>query len=81
MRVRRWSLGCGVALILTTAHLPAQRADTILDRVGDWVHEFVEQFANVVAEEDYVPNKVYQSARLRSDYFLVRYPGSKRRAG
>ena len=76
MRVRRWTLGCGVALILTTAHLPAQRADTVLDRVGDWVHEFVEQFANVVAEEDYVPNKVYQSARLRSDYLLVRYPGS-----
>jgi hypothetical protein len=48
-----------------------------MNRVGDWVHGFVEQFANVVAEEDYVPNKVYQSPRLRSDYLLVRYPGSE----
>jgi len=77
MRVRKWSIGCSLALILASAHLPAQRADPVLDRVGDWVYEFVEQFANVVAEEDYVPNKVYQSARLRSDYLLVRYPGSE----
>jgi hypothetical protein len=75
--VRRWSIGCSLALILASAHLPAQRADDLTHRVGDWVHEFVEQFANVVAEEDYVPNKVYQSPRLRSDYLLVRYPGSE----
>jgi hypothetical protein len=76
MQARNWSIGCSLALILASAHLAAQRADTLTDRVGDWVHEFVEQFANVVAEEDYVPNKVYQSPRLRSDYLLVRYPGS-----
>jgi hypothetical protein len=65
-----------VAWTLITASPRAQSADELMHRVGDWVHEFVEQFANVVAEEDYVPNKVYSSARLTSDYLLVRYPGS-----
>lgn len=71
-----WCLACSLALILAIAPVRAQSADNVITRVGDWVHDFVEQFANVVAEEDYVPNKVYQSPRLRSDYLLVRYPGS-----
>ena len=76
MHVGPLCLACGLALILATAPVRAQSADNVITRVGDWVHDFVEQFANVVAEEDYVPNKVYQSPRLRSDYLLVRYPGS-----
>jgi hypothetical protein len=45
-------------------------------RVGDWVHAFVQQFANVVAEEDYVPAIRSLGPRLRSDYLLVQNPGS-----
>src|SRR4029078_9317753 len=37
--------------ILSRASSRAQRADELMLRVGDWVHEFVQQFANVVAEE------------------------------
>jgi len=76
MHVRSLCLACSLALILIATPVRAQRADDLMDRVGDWVHEFVEQFSNVVAEEEYVPNRVYQSPRLRSDYLLVRYPGS-----
>ena len=37
---------------------------------------FVEQFSNVVAEEDYEPDKALgrDKPRLRSDYLLVRHP-------
>ncbi len=76
MHVGSLCLACSLALILVAPPVRAQRAEDLMDRVGDWVHEFVEQFANVVAEEDYVPNKVYQLPRVRSDYLLVRYPGS-----
>jgi len=44
--------------------------------VGDWVHDFVDQFANVVAEEEYVPAARALGSRLQSEYLLVRYPGS-----
>jgi hypothetical protein len=76
MHIRLWWVTCSLALILIATPVRAQRAEDLMDRVADWIHEFVEQFANVVAEEEYVPNRVYQSPRLRSDYLLVRYPGS-----
>jgi hypothetical protein len=53
-----------------------QSADDLMQRVGAWVHEFVEQFANVVAEEEYVPRLRSLGPRLQSDYLLVRYPGT-----
>ena len=66
-----------VSLILASASSRAQRADELMLRVGDWVHEFVQQFANVVAEEEYVPRiRGVGRPRLRSDYLLVQYPGS-----
>jgi hypothetical protein len=71
------SLSCAVALILATASPRAQSADEVLRRVGDWVHSFVQQFANVVGEEEYVPTtSLYTRSRLRSEYLLVQYPGS-----
>jgi len=54
----------------------AQAVDELMQQVGTWVHEFVEQFANVVAEEEYIPTIRALGPRLRSDYLLVRYPGS-----
>jgi hypothetical protein len=69
-------LACVVTLVLANASARAQSADALMARVGDWVHEFVEQFANVVAEEDYVPSVRSLGSRLTSDYLLVRYPGS-----
>jgi hypothetical protein len=65
-----------VALILATASPRAQSADDVLRRVGDWVHSFVQQFANVVGEEEYVPTSLSARSRLRSEYLLVQYPGS-----
>ena len=65
-----------MALILETASPRAQSADESLRRVGDWVHSFVEQFANVVAEEDYIPGSLSTRQRLRSDYLLVQHPSS-----
>ena len=73
----RRALGCVIgALVVASAPLRAQRADEVMHRVGDWVHDFVERFANVVAEEEYVPAIRSLGPRLRSDYLLVRYPGS-----
>ena len=65
-----------MTLVLANASARDQSADALMARVGDWVHEFVEQFANVVAEEDYVPSVRSLGSRLTSDYLLVRYPGS-----
>jgi hypothetical protein len=56
----------------------AQSQRELMARVGNWVHDFVDQFANVVAEEEYVPAARALGSRLRSDYLLVRYPGSTR---
>jgi hypothetical protein len=77
--VRARSLWCAVALILGSALPRAQQADGLLRRVGDWVQTFVEQFANVVAEEEYVPAiRSLGTPQLQSDYLLVRQPGSAR---
>jgi hypothetical protein len=65
-----------VALVLVSASPRAQQANELLRRVGDWVQLFVEQFANVVAEEEYVPAIRSLNWRLQSDYLLVRQPGS-----
>lgn len=65
-----------LAFVVTTVPLRAQRVDEVMRRVGEWVHEFVDQFANVVAEEEYVPRTRGFGSRLRSEYLLVRYPGS-----
>lgn len=67
------------AVIAASASPRAQRGDDFVLRVGDWVHDFVERFANVVAEEEYVPALRSLGSRLRSEYLLVRYPGSKER--
>jgi hypothetical protein len=74
--VRAYPLACIVALSLSTASSLAQSDGELLHRVGNWVQMFVEQFANVVAEEEYVPAIRRLGSRLRSDYLLVRQPGS-----
>jgi hypothetical protein len=76
MQARSVCLVCSLSLTLATAPVRAQTPGELMDRVGDWVHGFVEQFANVVAEEEYVPRIRSLGPRLRSDYLLVRYPGA-----
>jgi len=79
MAVRVFCLVCGVVLGLT--RLPAQSPDidVLMQRVGDYVHGFIDQFSNVVAEERYEPDRVRRgNGRLRSDFLLVRKPGSER---
>jgi hypothetical protein len=51
--------------------------DALMERVAVYVHRFVDQFSNVVAEEQFVPDRLFGSRQqLQSDYLLVRYPGS-----
>jgi hypothetical protein len=69
-------MACIVAVFAASASPAAQTEGQVIRRVGDWVHQFVNEFANVVAEEDYVPTSRSLGSRLRSDYLLVRYPGS-----
>jgi hypothetical protein len=79
MAVRVCCLVCGVVLGLT--RLPAQSPDidALMQRVGVYVHGFIDQFSNVVAEERYEPDRVRRgNGRLRSDFLLVRKPGSER---
>jgi hypothetical protein len=64
-------------LSVAAAPVRAQNERELMGRVGDWIHGFVAQFANVVAEEDYVPAiRGLGAPRLRSDYLLVQHPGS-----
>lgn len=64
-----------VLLLVVSGPARAQPADEVMDRVAEYVHHFVEKFANVVAEEDYVPLREY-GPRMRSDYLLVQHPSS-----
>jgi hypothetical protein len=73
-------LACALTLVLANASARAQSADALMARVGDWVHEFVEQFANVVAEEDYVPSVRSLGSRLTSDYLWCAIRAGDRRA-
>jgi len=53
--------------------------DVLMQRVGDYVHGFIDRFCNVVAEERYEPDRVRRgNGRLRSDFLLVQKPGSGR---
>jgi hypothetical protein len=68
-----------VALTLLAARPSAQQPsiDALMERVAVYVHRFVDQFSNVVADEQFVPDRIVGTRqRLRSDYLLVRYPGS-----
>lgn len=79
MALRAFCLVCG--LILSVTALPAQSPDidVLMQRVGSYVHGFIDQFTNVVAEERYEPDRVRRgNGRLRSDFLLVRKPGTDR---
>ncbi len=67
--------------MLSLARLSAQSPDidVLMQRVGNYVHGFIDQLSNVVAEERYEPDRVRRgNGRLRSDFLLVRKPGSER---
>ena len=53
----------------------------VLERVGAYVQRFVDDLTNVVAEERYVQEFRLASdrRRLRSDFLLVKYPGTENR--
>ena len=79
MAVRMSSLVCAVLLSLTTVQAQSPDIDVLMQRVGDYVHGFIDQLTNVVAEERYEPDRVRRNnARLRSDFLLVRKPGTER---
>jgi hypothetical protein len=52
--------------------------DELMRRVGVYIQEFVDRFANVVAAEDYTQqmSRPKRTKRLKSDFMLVRYPGA-----
>jgi hypothetical protein len=76
MQFGRCSCVCAIALIVAAAPVRAQAERELMGRVSSWVHDFVDQFANVVAEEEYVPANRALGSRIQSDYLLVLYPGS-----
>lgn len=53
--------------------------ERLLDRAAAYVARFVRDFSNVVAQEDYRQEYQYAAPRrrLKSDFLLVRYPGSE----
>src|SRR5688500_7321697 len=58
----------------------AREAVALLERVGNSVQLFVDNFTNVVAEEEY-RQQFRQAApgrRLKSDFLLVGYPGQEK---
>jgi hypothetical protein len=67
------------ALSASAASAQSPDIDVLMERVGDYVHGFIDGFCNVVAEERYEPDRVRRgNGRLRSDFLLVRKPGSQR---
>jgi hypothetical protein len=75
----RACLICGVILSLARLSAQSPETDVLMQRVGDYVRGFIDQFSNVVAEERYDPDRVRRgNGRLRSDYLLVRKPGNER---
>jgi len=70
---------CAVVVALSVSAAYAQDpAAEFMARVGDYVQRFVDAFSNVVAEERYEPGPGRRERqRLRSDYLLVRSPGTQ----
>jgi hypothetical protein len=79
MAVRVFCLVVGVMLSLPSLSAQSPDIDVLMQRVGDYVHGFIDRFCNVVAEERYEPDRVRRgNGRLRSDFLLVQKPGSGR---
>jgi hypothetical protein len=77
---RRAVVACALALAMLIAPRAeaGEKADELMGRVAAYVSQFVTQFSNVVAEEDYVQEQSVprRKRELKSDYMLVKYPGS-----
>ena len=67
-------------ILLCQARGDAQKveADELLARAGAYVAQFVDQFANVVAEETLIQETTVPRRKrtIRSDFLLVRFPGA-----
>src|SRR5688572_5547832 len=76
-------IGAAVAAALLIT-LPVRAQDEpstqqLVDRAGAWVLRFVQDFANVVAEESMRQEYRAGSKRqLKSDFLLVKHPGQDR---
>jgi hypothetical protein len=74
------ALGAFLGALLVSMPTAAQTPlDAVLQRVGDYTAFFVNQFSNVVADEQYRRENERQGyrPRYRSDFLLVRYPGEQ----
>jgi len=79
MAVRVFCLVVGVMLSVPGLSAQSPDIDVLMQRVGDYVHGFIDRFCNVVAEERYEPDRVRRgNGRLRSDFLLVQKPGNER---
>lgn len=67
-----------LALVLVPRADAEDKTDVFMARVAAYVAQFVMQFSNVVAEEHYLQETSvpHRKRELKSDYMLVRYPGS-----
>ena len=80
MRHGVWTV-VGLAMLVT---LPVRAQDELttqqlVDRAADWVHRFVQDFANVVAEESMrQESRGGPRRQLKSDFLLVKHPGEDR---
>src|SRR4026209_1533502 len=79
MASRVFCLAVGVMLSVPGLSAQSPDIDVLMQRVGDYVHGFIDRFCNVVAEERYEPDRVRRgNGRLRSDSLLVQKPGNER---
>jgi hypothetical protein len=72
--------GVLAACLVCAMPADAQRASpgNLLDRAAAYVRQFVNEFSNVVAEEDLRQEwQTGERRRLKSDFLLVRYPGTE----
>lgn len=68
-----------VAALMSGPEVRAQQPPgAVLDRAAAYVQRFIEAYSNVVAEEIYIQRTTSprRTRTLRSDYSLVRFPGS-----
>jgi hypothetical protein len=76
-------LTCAALACAALAPLRAQEPsrDLLLQRTAAYVQRFVDDIANVVAEEEFrqdLRNSAPRRRTLRSDFLLVRYPGEEK---
>jgi hypothetical protein len=72
---RQWLFPAAVLMAVCAVH--AQQESELYHLAAGYVHGFIEQLSNVVAQEDFDLTSPPPARKVKSDLLLVQYPGSQ----